>query len=367
MKQIFQLVSIQLKEFYREPGILFWAFVFPIAMAGVLGIAFKNRGSEEVKIALLENSYQIEELQKILDSSSLQTDKPDKKIESTNAASMNPNPTSLPSLKFLILSKEDAIRDLKRGKLNVIVERTQDGKIHFSFDSDNPNGQRDYLLILAKIRSGKIEFESQVDRLDSKGTRYIDYLVPGMLAMGVMNSCLWGVGWNLIEMRMKKLLRRMSATPMNKLYFLLSFFFTRLIVTAVESVILLSFTLLTFENSFEGSILGALLVYLAGNFAFACIGMFIGSRAASSQVGNGLVNAVTFPMMVLSGIFFSYQNFPEVVLPFIRNLPLTLMADSLRAVFIEGAGLVFVIPTVISLLVYGIVFLFIGSRIFRWS
>lgn len=216
MKQIFQLVSIQLKAFYREPGILFWAFVFPIAMAGVLGVAFKNRGSEEVRIAVLENSYQLEELKKILD--------PSQNVQNirTEESKLNPSDSrsvSFPSLKFLILSKEEAIRDLKRGKLNVIVERMRDGKIHFSFDSENPNGQRDYLLILAKIRSSRTDLESQVDRLDSKGTRYIDYLVPGMLAMGVMNSCLWGVGWNLIEMRMKKLLRRMSATPMNKLYF----------------------------------------------------------------------------------------------------------------------------------------------------
>ncbi|MBM9576704.1 ABC transporter permease [Leptospira sp. 201903070] len=358
MKQILQLVSIQLKEFYREPGILFWAFVFPIAMAGVLGIAFKNRGSEEVKIAVLENSYKLEELRKTLEVADFSKEESTSKGESSR---------SLPSLKFLILSKAEAIRDLKRGKINLILEKTENGKIHFSFDPENPNGQRDYLLILAKIRSNGSEFDFEVETLDSKGTRYIDYLVPGMLAMGVMNSCLWGVGWNLIEMRMKKLLRRMSATPMNKIYFLLSFFFTRLVVTAVESLILLSFTFLTFENSFEGSIGAALLIYLAGNFAFACIGMFIGSRAASSQVGNGLVNAVTFPMMVLSGIFFSYQNFPETVLPFIRNLPLTLMADSLRAVFIEGAGLSASLPVVAELLVYGIVFLFAGSRIFRWS
>ncbi|EMY77327.1 ABC-2 family transporter protein [Leptospira weilii serovar Ranarum str. ICFT] len=361
MKQIFQLVSIQLKAFYREPGILFWAFVFPIAMAGVLGVAFKNRGSEEVRIAVLENSYQLEELKKILD--------PSQNVQNiqTEESKLNSKSVSFPSLKFLILSKDEAIRDLKRGKLNVIIERTNDGKIHFSFDSENPNGQRDYLLILAKIRSSRTDFESQVDRLDSKGTRYIDYLVPGMLAMGVMNSCLWGVGWNLIEMRMKKLLRRMSATPMNKLYFLLSFFFTRLVVTVFESAILLGFTLSTFENAWEGSVGAAITVYLSGNFAFACIGIFIGSRAANSQVGNGLVNAVTFPMMVLSGIFFSYQNFPEAVLPIIRNLPLTLMADSLRAVFIEGAGFSSVMPSVISLLVYGVVFLFIGNRIFRWS
>ncbi|EMO51703.1 ABC transporter permease [Leptospira noguchii] len=360
MKQIFQLVNIQLKEFYREPAILFWAFIFPITMAGVLGIAFKNRGSEEVKIAILENSYQLDELKKILDSNLLDSSVKIRNKEISNSF-------SLPSLKFLILSKEEAIRDLKRGKLNVIVERTKDQKIHFSFDSDNPNGQRDYLLILAKMRSHKTDFESIVDRLDSKGTRYIDYLIPGMLAMGVMNSCLWGVGWNLIEMRMKKLLRRMSATPMNRLYFLLSFFFTRLIVTVVESAILLGFTQYTFENSMEGSIGTALAVYLFGNFAFVCIGIFIGSRAASSQVGNGLINAVTFPMMALSGIFFSYQNFPEILLPMIQNLPLTMMADSLRAVFIEGAELNSVIPTLISLFLYGIVFLFIGNKIFRWS
>ncbi|AOP35734.1 ABC transporter permease [Leptospira tipperaryensis] len=360
MKQILQLVSIQLKEFYREPGILFWAFVFPIAMAGVLGIAFKNRGSEEVKIAVLENSYQVEELKRTLGVGNSLNE--ESKLQEQNSSSQ-----SLPSLKFLVLSKEEAVRDLKRGKLNLILEKTADGKIHFSFDPENPNGQRDYLLILAKIRSSQSELEFKVEKLDSKGTRYIDYLVPGMLAMGVMNSCLWGVGWNLIEMRMKKLLRRMSATPMNKLYFLLSFFFTRLVVTAVESLILLSFTSLTFENSFEGSVGAAILIYLAGNFAFACIGMFIGSRAASSQVGNGLVNAVTFPMMVLSGIFFSYQNFPEVVLPFIRNLPLTLMADSLRAVFIEGGGFATALPAVAGLLAYGILFLFAGSRIFRWS
>ncbi|TGK27938.1 ABC transporter permease [Leptospira gomenensis] len=356
MKQIYHLVTIQLKEFYREPGILFWAFVFPIAMAGVLGLAFKNRGSEEVRIAILDSSYKLEELKKEFENET---------AREQTAASVRKDP--LPSLRIFVLSKSEAVRELKRGKLNLIVERTEQGKILFSFDPENPNGQRDYLLMIAKIRSSKIDSQYEVRNLDSKGTRYIDYLVPGMLAMGVMNSCLWGVGWNLIEMRLKKLLRRMSATPMNKFYFLLSFFFTRLVVTIVECAILLCFTLFTFENSFEGSIWAALLIFLAGNFAFSCIGMFVGSRAASSQVGNGLVNAVTFPMMVLSGIFFSYQNFPEFVLPIIRNLPLTLMADSLRAVFIEGAGLVSSLSAIVLLLVYGTVFLFAGSRIFRWS
>ncbi|AXX16987.1 ABC transporter permease [Leptospira borgpetersenii] len=360
MKQVFQLINIQLKEFYREPAILFWAFVFPIAMAGVLGIAFKNRGSEEVKIAILENSYQLEELKKVLDSTH-------NKNEKSKEKTFTPDSDKLPSLKFLVLSKNEAIRDLKRGKLNIIVEKTQGGKIRFFFDTDNPNGQRDYLLILAKIRSSYTDFELQVDRLDSKGMRYIDYLVPGMLAMGVMNSCLWGVGWNLIEMRMKKLLRRMSATPMSKLSFFLSFFFTRLIVTTIESIILLGFTLFTFENALEGSFGTIIMIFLSGNFAFSCIGIFVGSRASNSQVGNGLINAVTFPMMTLSGVFFSYQNFPEIVLPIIKNLPLTLMADSLRAVFIEGAGFISVIPAVITLFIYGIVFLFAGNKIFRWS
>lgn len=355
MKQIYHLVTIQLKEFYREPGILFWAFIFPIAIAGVLGLAFTTKGVPQTRVAIISSSH---------DASGLSA-----KIEKAFSNSSGGNSDGLGVIIPQVLTEEDAIKALKRGEINLLVKEDEKGNLEFSFDPSNANAQRDYLLLSNALLSmqGKEQGSSSIRRLDSKGTRYIDYLVPGMLAMGVMNSCLWGVGWNLIEMRMKKLLRRMSATPMNKLAFVMSFFFTRIFVTTVESIIFLTFTFTVFENAFFGSIPAALLIFLTGNFVFACIGIFVGSRAQSAQVGNGLVNAFTFPMMVLSGIFFSYKNFPDIVLPFIKHLPLTLVADSLRAVFIEGAGLAEIIYPCVFMVGIGFFFLGLGLRIFRWS
>ncbi|PJZ69980.1 ABC transporter permease [Leptospira perolatii] len=354
MKQIYYLVSIQLKEFYREPGIIFWAFVFPIAIAGVLGLAFASSGIPETRVAVISNSPNSKELAS--------------RIEAAFAKSEKENSTGLGIIQPRILTIEEAIQALKRGELNLFVQEDAAGTLEFSFDPKNASAQRDYLLLSNALLSQEEKHtESKIVTLDSKGTRYIDFLVPGMLAMGIMNSCLWGVGWNLIEMRMKKLLRRMSATPMNKLGFVLSFFVTRFIVTTIESIFLLIFTFYFFDNAFFGSVWAGLLIFVTGNFAFACIGIFVGSRAQNSQVGNGLVNAVTFPMMVLSGIFFSYKNFPETVLPVIQYLPLTLAADSLRAVFIEGAGFLQVLAPCGILFLTGTFFLAWGLRIFRWS
>ncbi|TGL61010.1 ABC transporter permease [Leptospira sarikeiensis] len=355
MKQIYYLVTIQLKEFYREPGILFWAFIFPIAIAGVLGLAFTSKGVPQTRVAIISSSHNADALSS--------------KIEKAFSNSVSGNSDGLGVIVPKIFEEEEAIKALKRGEINLLVKEDEAGNLEFSFDPNNANAQRDYLLLSNALMSadGKSQASSKIRKLDSKGTRYIDYLVPGMLAMGVMNSCLWGVGWNLIEMRMKKLLRRMSATPMNKLAFVLSFFFTRIVVTTVESIIFLTFTFTVFENAFFGSPIAAFMIFLTGNFAFACIGIFVGSRAQSAQVGNGLVNAFTFPMMVLSGIFFSYKNFPDIILPFIKHLPLTLMADSLRAVFIEGSGITESIYPCAFMILIGFFFLGTGLRIFRWS
>ncbi|TGK03076.1 ABC transporter permease [Leptospira langatensis] len=355
MKQIYHLVTIQLKEFYREPGILFWAFIFPIAIAGVLGLAFANKGVPQTRVAVLSSSHEADQLVS--------------RIEKAFTQSVGGNSDGLGVILPSVLQEEDAVKALKRGEINLLVKEDENGNLEFSFDPSNANAQRDYLLLSNALlsESSSEKKVSNIRKLDSKGTRYIDYLVPGMLAMGVMNSCLWGVGWNLIEMRLKKLLRRMSATPMNKLAFVLSFFFTRLVVTIVESIIFLTFAFGVFDTAFFGSPIAAFLVFLTGNFVFACIGIFVGSRAQSSQVGNGLVNAFTFPMMVLSGIFFSYKNFPDLALPIISHLPLTLMADSLRAVFIEGSGLAEIVYPCIWMIGIGLAFLGAGLRIFRWS
>ena len=198
------------------------------------------------------------------------------------------------------------------------------------------------------------------------GTRYIDFLVPGLIALGIMNSCIWGIGWSLIETRMKKLLRRMVATPMKKSRFLGSYIITRVILGGLETLLLLLFTRLYFGTEITGSVAAFVAVFLAGIFAFSGIAILIASRTAKTEVANGLVNLITLPMMILSGIFFNYHNFPDWAIPVIQALPLTLLADSIRAVFIEAAGFTEIVKAIAILLTTGLVTFGIGLRMFKW-
>jgi ABC-2 type transport system permease protein len=215
-------------------------------------------------------------------------------------------------------------------------------------------------------RQPQAQVRSSIMPITTKGNRYIDFLIPGLIAMGIMNSCLWGISWNLIEFRMKKLLRRMVATPMSKKDFLLSNLITRTLIGAFETSTLLLFAFLYFRISLEGSVLALLLIYLAGIMAFSGIAIIISSRTASSQIGNGLINAVTLPMMILSGIFFSYHNFPDWCIPFIKYLPLTLLADSIRSIFIEGAGIKEISTAFVVLTLTGVVSFFAGLKMYKW-
>jgi ABC-type multidrug transport system permease subunit len=181
-----------------------------------------------------------------------------------------------------------------------------------------------------------------------------------------MNSCIWGIGWSLIETRMKKLLRRMVATPMRKSVFLSSHIATRIVLGGFETLLLFVFARLYFETEITGSVAAFLVVFLAGIFAFSGIAILIASRTSKTEVANGLVNAVTLPMMILSGIFFNYHNFPDWVIPVIQALPLTLLADSIRAVFIEAAGFADILKPVAILCLTGLVTFAAGLRVFRW-
>ncbi len=205
-----------------------------------------------------------------------------------------------------------------------------------------------------------------VQPMTVQGTRYIDFMAPGLISMGIMMSCMWGLSYGRIDKRSKKLLRRMVATPMRKSCFLISLRTVRIFMNLIESSLLVPFTWLAFDITIQGSILGMIAVFPAGNSAFGGIAIFISCRTGNTEIGNGLVNAVVMPMMVLSGIFFSYHNFPDWRIPFIRKLPLILLADGLRGIFIEGAGFTEVMLPVTVLLTIGGFFFSAGMRFFRW-
>jgi ABC-type multidrug transport system permease subunit len=341
------LVTLQIKEFYREPEVLFWSVLFPLALSAILGFAFSQQGVKESRVAIIENTY-------------TPTHATIARLQSQSFDSVSNRQITL-----LWAQPEQAFLKLKRGEVDIVLQPTANNGLTYHFDPANEEANVQYLLLEKKLQLPP-ENPSIVKAVSTPGSRYIDFLIPGMIAFGLMNSCIWGIGWNLIELRIKKLLRRMVATPMSKSEFLLAHFTTRLMITFLENILLVLLAYLVFDLRIQGNLLNVILLFLAGNIAFGGIAILIASRPERNQVGSGIINFVTLAMTILSGVFFSYTNFPEWAVKIIQYVPLTLLADGLRSVFNEAADFPQIALQVFLLLGYGIVSFIIGLRVFKW-
>jgi ABC-2 type transport system permease protein len=354
LHSLWQLISINYKEFLREPGILFWSLAFPVLMAWVLGIAFTKRAESVQTIAIVSSPAIETKLDQFLG-----------ETEKLTAANQTVFQKTL-TFRLFPVTIDSAILMLKRGETSLILQEQGDS-IAYLLDPQNAEAKLNYLILSAAINHDPLIYNTEsVKILSQRGTRYVDFLIPGLLALGIMNGFLWGIGYTLIEIRTKKLLRRMVAAPMKKSLFIFSHFFSRLTLSVFEAVVLFCFAWFYFRIQIQGSISAFILIFLAGSFCFAGIALLMGSRTSSSRVGNSLINLITLPMMILSGIFFSYHNFPDVVIPVIQKLPLTLLTDSLRGIMTEGTGIRENLSAVFILSGVGTICFSLGLRIYKW-
>ena len=361
-----QLILVNYREFIREPGIVFWSLIFPVLMSWVLGVAFSNRGELTQTVAIIEPAAvrNIPLAAFLANAEPVITGK-DSAITEYRKTIANPKLGNT-SYRFLLTRWEDALLMLKRGQATIIMEARSDS-LFFHFDPKNPESRLNYITLSAIIKDESfIKETGSIKVLEKTGTRYIDFLIPGLLAMGIMNTFLWGISYALIEMRSKKLLRRMIATPMKKSSYLISHFVARVTLAIIEASVLYLFARLYFHIEIQGSLLALIMIFLAGNICFTGIGVLLASRTSSSRIGSGLINFISLPMTVLSGVFFSYHNFPDFVIPFIQTLPLTMLADSIRSIFTEGTGMTQNLPEFFILSGLGIVCFIIGLRIYKW-
>jgi len=361
---LWQLIAINYKEFVREPGILFWALVFPVMMAWVLGIAFSKKTELVQHVAYVKSSYHTHaSLAEFLDSAqvTLQTGGIGREYKKSIGTKMG-----LLTFHLIPASMDSAVLMLKRGQISLILQDKGDS-LHYFFDPQGTDARFNYVMLSAAINHERVIYDAaSVKILSQQGTRYIDFLIPGLLAMGIMNDFLWGIGYGLIEIRSKKLLRRMVAAPMKKALFIFSHFFARITLALFEVAVLLLFSWMYFRIRIQGSLIAFLLITLAGSFCFAGISILMASRTSSSRIGNSLINLISMPMMILSGIFFSYHNFPDFIIPIIQKLPLTMLADSMRSIMIEGTGLLENMPEFLILMALGAISFMAGMRIYKW-
>lgn len=363
--QLYRLIIAHMKEIIREPAVLFWGIGFPILMAWGLGIAFSSKKEMNREIAVIQQAGTTSIQKSVL---------PDiiehypGKQKGDFILSLKNKKTGDINLTFHECSKDEAHILLKKGTISLIIE-VIDNKTYYFFDPANAEAQLLYELVKGVVYNGPGYYSSHQDEikpLTVSGTRYIDFLIPGLLAMGIMMSSSWGISYTLIDRRSKKLLRRMVATPMKKSNLLIALITARSFMNAVEAALLFFFAWLYFDIHIQGSIPGLILLFIAGNTAFAGISVLISSHTSNPEIGNGLINAVVTPMMVVSGIFFSYQHFPEWTIPFIRNLPLTMLADGVRSIFNEGAGIMQIWKEALILTATGLVTFVVGLKIFKW-
>jgi len=338
---LWQLTLMRFRIFMREPAAVFWTYGFPLALALVLGVAFRNRPPEPVQVAVQQTPEAAEAFI----------------ILSNN-----------PSVLVRSLPAREAHEALRDGKVSLVVipghPRT------YEFDPTRPESRMaralvDDALQRAEGRTDPTPVQNQL--MTEPGSRYIDFLIPGILGFNFMSSGLWGVGFVIVEMRVRKLIKRMTATPMARTHFLLSFVLVRGFFLLGELPLLLAFAHWVFAVPIRGSLLLILALSVLGSLMFAGIGLLLGSRAQNTHTVGGLVNAVSLPMLMCSGVFFSAARFPELVQPIIRALPLTALIESVRLVMLDGAGPLAVLRQICIMVLWGVVSFLIALRIFRWQ
>jgi ABC transporter DrrB family efflux protein len=338
---LLELTIVRTKEFAREPEAIFWVFIFPLLLAVALGLAFRDKAPDKIPVAVIAGPNAQQRL-----------------------AALRKSPDLLPR----VLSEADARAALRRGKVSLLV--SGDGTVTYSFDPTRPDARtaRREADDALQSAAGRKDLLASGDKLvHEQGARYIDFLIPGLVGMNLMGTGMWSISFTVVNARMKKLLKRFIATPMRKSEYLLSQFFSRLAFLVVESTVVIAFGWIVFGVRVNGSLLTLTILCIVGGFAFSGIGLLTASRARTIEAVSGLMNLVMMPMWLCSGVFFSYERFPDAVKPIIRALPLTVLTDALRAVINDAMPLTSIAPALITLLVWAVVTFSIGLKIFRWQ
>ena len=337
---LLELTLARLREFVREPDALFWSFFFPIVMSVAMAIAFPSRGAQPARVGVPPGAAS-DMLRKTLSSG--------------------------PGLIVRDVPAEEELRQLREGDVHVIVRPGDPPTYRFDPDREESRIARLVVDDVLKRAAGRSDpWQAREDAVAIPGSRYVDWLIPGIVALGIMNNSMWSIGFMTVQMRLRKLLKRLAASPMKKWEFLLAQVLARLLFLGPEVAVPLVFGVFAFGMPVRGSIVAVALVALLGALAFGSIGLLVGSRVRTLEAISGLMNLMMVPMWVLSGVFFSSSNFPEVVQPFIRVLPLTALVDALRGVVLEGATLGGIRVEMATLAAWTIVPFSIGLRIFKW-
>ena len=339
-RPLVQLTLARIREFVREPEAVFWAFVFPIVMSLALAIAFPSRAERSILVGLEAGAS----------------------TESLRAALK-----STPGIELRDLRPEDERRALREGTVHIVVAGTTPPTYRFDPAREESRLARAVVDVALKRAAGRADpWDAREEPQQVAGSRYIDWFIPGLIGMGIMTNGMWGIAFGIVQARMRKLLKRMVASPMRRSDYLLAQLFARLLFLPAEVLVPLIFAVLAFGMPVNGNPLTIAVVVLVGAFSFGALGLLMATRARTIEAISGLMNLVFLPMWIVSGVFFPSANFPAAIQPAIHALPLTALIDALRAVILDGASLAAIGSELMVLLAWGVIPFFASLRLFSW-
>jgi ABC-2 type transport system permease protein len=337
---LLELTRARLFEVVREPEALFWMFVFPVIMAVALGAAFPSRTADSATVGV---------------------------VEGPGAAPAAGALRSVRGLEVHVLAPADVAQALRRASVQLVVEPGPPAV--YRYDPARAESRLARRIVddaLQRARGRRDVWPARDEHVVSAGSRYIDWLVPGLLGMTVMSTSLWGVGFSIVQSRTRKLLKRFIATPMRRGDYLLAQILARMVFLIIEAGVLLAFGRFAVGVPMRGSWTLVVATIVIGALGFAGIGLLAASRAKTVEGLSGLLNLVILPMWILSGVFFASSNFPDAMQPVIQALPLTALNDALRAVILEGASVRHIAGELALLGAWGSGSFGLALRLFRW-
>jgi ABC-2 type transport system permease protein len=337
-RPLVQLTLTRIREFLREPEAVFWALLFPILLTTGLGIAFRNQPVDVLNVGSTDPA--------IADALRRQ-----------------------PALAVATFTPAEAHDALRAGKVALLAERAADGSVVFQFDDTNPDARAARTLAEDAVQraAGRRDPVAVQDRiLREAGSRYVDFVVPGLVGLGILSNALWGLGFSIVDARRRHLTKRLLATPMPRRDYLLSYLLWRMLILWVEVGVPIGFGVLAFGVPVRGRIIDLVLICVLASLSCSALGLLLAARPRTIEGISGLVNLVQVPMWIVSGVFFSARRFPDAVQPIIAILPLTAIIDALRAHMLQGASLAQLAPQLGVLAAWLVVCFALALRLFRW-
>lgn len=367
MRQFTAIFKARTMEFVRDRGTFFWNLLFPIVLVAGFGFAFSGEGQQLFKVGMIGNPPETSSFMRIEQIEFIPYD----------------------------VSAEDEIVDIvervRRHQLDMLIDFASQ---EYYINTESANGPILERLLLSEgegfaepVASGPVDepvdepasinssghvLQSSTPRFQQRPVagepiRYVDWVVPGVIGMNMMFSCLFGVGFVIVRYRKNGVLKRLKATPVSALTFVSAQAASRLLIVILTSIVVFAGTNLVFGFMMNGSYLTLLLLTTLAILSMISLGLVFASRIKSEELAGGLLNLVTFPMIILSGVFFSLEGTPEVMQQASRVLPLTHFTEGARAIMLEGAGLWEVTPHLAFLSVITVAFLVLAAFLFRWE